>query len=550
MVTTMADKKQNKAAKLKALKSSFAKELPSKLSAIKKMWNGGEVVDITELHLLLHSLSGSAGTFGFIHLGEAALEMEQLTLQRKASASGAQTKAMFEQALQRLSEIAEKGPDNAMTVAIKTENNLNDEEHPLIYVLEDDVNLAKEIEQQLKHFGYQVKSFYDTKTLEQGVNNLLPDVLIADIQLPEGALAGPGVVAKLRKKVSKDLPVIFLSGHNTWTNRLNAVRAGSNAYLTKPVDFGSLTEKLDSITGREQKSKYRILIVEDTPLLAEHYAAVLENAGMDTAVINNPENILEILNTFNPDLILMDIYMPNCSGIEAAQVVRQHSAYINTPVVYLSTENVLYKQLQALQVGGDEFLQKPIEDFHLVEAVRIRAHRFRELSELMNLDCLTHLLNHINLKLALEREISLAQRREAELTFVMIDLDNFKSVNDKYGHPVGDQVIKSLARLLIQRLRKGDIAARYGGEEFAVILPDTTAENAYHLLDSIREQFSKISFRSENDDFNVTLSAGIAACSPTSDMKSLIVKADKALYQAKDNGRNQLVIAGVQGSKR
>lgn len=542
----MTNKKKNKVDKLKALKSSFAKELPSQLSTIKKMWNGGEVVDITVLHRLLHSLSGSAGTFGFIHLGEAALEMEKLILQRKASTVSTQTNTVFEQALQSLSNIAEKGPDNVMTVAINTKNNLNDEEHPLIYLLEDDVNLAKEIEQQLKHFGYQVKSFNDTKTLEQELKNLLPDALIADIHLPEGASAGTSVVTKLRKKLSKDLPVIFLSGQSTWTNRLNAVRAGGNAYLTKPVNYSLLTEKLDSVTGKKQKSKYRILIVEDAPLLAEHYAVVLEAAGMDTAVLNNPEKILEILNTFRPDLILMDIYMPNCSGIEAAQVIRQHSSYINTPIIYLSTENGLYKQLQALQMGGDEFLQKPIKDSHLVEAVRIRALRFRELSELMNRDGLTNLLNHINLKLALEREISLAQRREAELTFVMIDLDNFKSVNDKYGHPVGDQVIKNLARLLIQRLRKGDIAARYGGEEFAVILPDTSAENAYHLIDNIREQFSKISFRNEYDDFNVTLSAGIAACSPTTDMKSLIVNADKALYKAKDNGRNQVVIAGVQ----
>lgn len=536
--------KPSKADKLRSLQDTFIRELPARLNTIETMWNKGDVSNSGEFHRLIHSLSGSAGTFGFPLLGSAAHEIEELIKQQNGAPANPEWNTTIEQGLQNLREIAHKGPEKIKLAAkpfpkIKQDDS---EKPALIYVLEDDVNLAAETQQQLQHFGYNVNVFHSANELKAGVAKQVPDALLADIHLPDGADAGPRAVNELREFATVDVPVIFASGHNTWEDRLSAVRAGGQAYLSKPINFALLVEQLDAVTGRKEESEYRILIVDDTVLLAEHYAAVLESAGMQTEVLNNPEKILDVLAVFRPDLILMDIYMPGCTGIEAAQVVRQHTAYTNTPIVYLSTEKALDQQLQALYVGGDDFLQKPINDQHLVAAVRIRAKRFRELSALMNRDSLTGLLNHINLKLALEREVSQAQRRDADLTFVMLDIDNFKSVNDTYGHPVGDQVIKSLARLLIQRLRKTDIAARYGGEEFAVILPDTSAEDAFRIIDDLRQQFSQISYAHINGDFSVTLSAGIAVCQANTDMESLIVEADNALYKAKDGGRNQVMI--------
>ncbi|OOY42619.1 hypothetical protein BOV94_05040, partial [Solemya velum gill symbiont] len=295
--------------------------------------------------------------------------------------------------------------------------------------------------------------------------------------------------------------------------------------------------RVDQLIGG---GSYNILVVEDTILLAQHYAAVLEAAGMQVEIVSDPMQLLDVLPEFNPDLILMDIYMPGCTGVEASQIIRQHIAYCNLPIVYLSTESALERQLEALRVGGDDFLHKTISDEHLVEAIRIRAKRFRALAMLMNRDGLTGLFNHINLKLLLEREISQTLRRDSPLSFVMLDIDHFKLVNDQYGHPVGDQVIKSLARLLSQRLRSGDIAARYGGEEFAVILPDTPAEAAKTLIDGLRQEFAKVSYVHEDGEFTSTFSAGISTSPPYQEMESLIAAADGALYQAKHNGRNRV----------
>jgi diguanylate cyclase (GGDEF)-like protein len=546
----MTNNKQKNVSKLLALQNIFIEELPSRLDTIQAAWNKGDVADSGEFHRLVHSLSGSAGTFGFPRLGNAARELELLIQQQKGSFADLESNLMIEQDLLLLRDIAQKGPDKMMSLGetLPEQQNANNETPALVYILEDDINLAKETQQQLQHFGYTSELFHNTNDLQAGVARQVPDALLADIHHQEGFDAGPGAAVELRKSAPQEVPVIFASGHNTWQDRLSAVRAGGQAYLSKPINFSLLIEQLDIVTGRKQESNYRIVIVDDTELLAKHYAAVLEEAGMKTTVLNNPEKILDVLAVFRPDLILMDIYMPGCSGIEVAQVIRQHTDFTNMPIVYLSTEKALDQQLQALQVGGDDFLQKPISDSHLVAAVRIRARRFRELSALMNQDSLTGLLNHINLKLALEREIAQAARRASVLSFVMLDIDKFKLVNDTYGHPVGDQVIKSLARLLSQRLRKGDIAARYGGEEFALILPDTSAVEAYNLINDLRQQFSKIIYSDVKGDFNSTFSGGIASSPPYTEMDQLIAAADKALYKAKHEGCNQIIMDGRSAS--
>jgi len=539
------DSKPTKATKLRALQMRFIEELPSRLTDIEREWQSGHETSASSVfYRLVHSLAGSAGTFGFPRLGTRARELELLLQQGNNTSAEAATDTVIIQALSELQLIAADGPDKVMPAEplLAAEVETDEAKPSLIYTLEDDIHLAEETAQQLQHFGYRVEAFHSVDALKAGVERQVPDALLADINLPEGTVAGTRVAAELRGDAAQDMVVIFISGQESWQDRLNAVRAGGHAFLSKPINFSLLMEQLDAVLGNSQESPYRILIVEDTPLLAEHYANVIQTAGMQTEVLHDPAKLLDVVPVFGPDLILMDIFMPGCTGVEAAQVIRQHSAYTNLPIVYLSTEKSLTHQLEALRAGGDDFLQKPISDTHLVSAVSIRARRFRELTALMVRDGLTGLLNHINLKLALEREISQAQRRSSSLCFVMIDIDFFKSVNDTYGHPVGDQVIKSLARLLSQRLRTGDIAARYGGEEFALVLPDTRVEDARVVIDDLRQQFAQITYAHESGAFNATFSAGIASFPPHGEMEALIAAADGALYQAKHGGRNQLAM--------
>jgi diguanylate cyclase (GGDEF)-like protein len=243
--------------------------------------------------------------------------------------------------------------------------------------------------------------------------------------------------------------------------------------------------------------------------------------------------------------VLMDMYLPGCTGAELASVIRQFEHFVSVPILFLSTEQDTSKQLQALKLGGDDFLTKPISSEHLISAVSARLQRYGVLRSYVFRDSLTGVLNHATMKERLALEVEHAERERRALSFVMMDLDHFKSINDAYGHPAGDRVLKSLADLLKQRLRKTDIVGRLGGEEFGVILPGVEGDDAVRRLDDLRRAFSGVHQHAERSEFTVTLSCGIAQLHAGESAEELTVFADRALYHAKQSGRNRVVHANL-----
>jgi diguanylate cyclase (GGDEF)-like protein len=318
------------------------------------------------------------------------------------------------------------------------------------------------------------------------------------------------------------------------------VRSGASGFFVLPLDITGLVEQLDRYSSSTPPQPYHVLVVEDSMTQASLFAMQLKRAGMETRIVSDPIQIVTHLQDFNPDLILMDMYMPGCTGIELAQVIRQMENFVSVPIVYLSAETDIDRQLEAMEQGGDDFLTKPIKPGHLVSAVTSRMVRYRRLRSLMMFDGLTGLLNHTTTKENLARELLRARREGAPLSLAMIDLDHFKLVNDQFGHAMGDRVLKGLARLLRQRLRRTDIIGRAGGEEFAVILPNTPPDSAVKLMDSLRESFAQILHHSEDMGFRTTFSCGIASSPPFTELAGLSNAADKAVYIAKSKGRNRV----------
>ena len=236
--------------------------------------------------------------------------------------------------------------------------------------------------------------------------------------------------------------------------------------------------------------------------------------------------------------------MPDCTGVEATRIIRQHAEFLSTPVIYLSGDDDMALQVEALRLGGEHFLTKPFNPVFLNAVVKSKIDRYRALRRSMLHDGLTGLLNHPTIKERLALAVNTARTSNTTLAVAMIDIDNFKKVNDTYGHPAGDQVIRSLAWLLKQRLRKTDLVGRYGGEEFLVVLPGADNHRAVEVLDRIRRDFSLIKHPFKDTTFDVTFSAGVSHFPATSCPQALIKEADEALYEAKHSGRNCITTLG------
>ncbi|MCF5649357.1 diguanylate cyclase [Pseudomonas syringae] len=409
-----------------------------------------------------------------------------------------------------------------------------------VYIVLQDHERAERLAKQLEFFGLAALSLHNVAEFQRAMAQRHPAAIVMDVDF-----SGPGkgleLASQAQEGLEQKLPLLFFSVNETDTpTRLAAVRAGGEEFLTGALEASSLLEKIEVLTCVAQYEPYKVLIIDDSRAQALHTERVLNAAGIVTRVLLDPIQAMSELAEFQPDLIILDMYMPGCTGTELAKVIRHNDRYVSVPIIYLSAEDDQDKQLDAMSEGGDDFLTKPIKPRHLITTVRNRAARARNLKARMVRDSLTGLYNHTHILQLLE-DCSFRSRREGKpLCFAMLDIDHFKRVNDSHGHPMGDRVIKSLALFLKQRLRKTDFIGRYGGEEFAIVMPDTDIQSAHGVLDDIRHRFAEIHYPAQPADLFCTFSAGVVALGAHDDSLSLASQADTALYCAKHAGRNRV----------
>lgn len=536
--------------KIHLLADAYIKELPEKTKLINAEWqqlqNEWNFETLQRLHRKIHGLAGSSKTFGFNPLSQTASLLEhsiKALLQNKSSTDD-QLQNEVHQQMQELARLAaspEQDLAHNITQMLNGYNHPDSEESSRIFVVDDDQEAAQELALQLSYYGYNVEVFGQLDKFREAIRKEPHAIVLMNIEFSHDTLAGIRIMKEIQQEMFEPVQVLFISSIDDLNLRLETVRAGGVAYLTKPINSSELIDHLDSFAVPQTKEPFRILMIDDSSTILDYHAAVLELAGMVVKTVEMTSEIMKTLLDFNPDVILLAVYMPECSGIELAKVIRQIDGLLSVPIVYLSSKNDFNTQSEAMCLAGDDFLVKPIDPRRLVSAVTMRVRRARLLRGLMVRDGLTGLYNHSAIKEQLGREIVRSNRLKTPLSFAMVDVDFFKNVNDTYGHAAGDRVLKKLARLLKQRLRGTDIVGRYGGEEFAVIMTDTDAPHAAKVINEIRNVFSRLLHMSDHKEFNVTFSCGIADIRHYPDVKSLCEAADKALYEAKKKGRNQVM---------
>ncbi|MEO7221256.1 MAG: diguanylate cyclase [Devosia sp.] len=510
---------------------------------------------IEQVSRIAHGLSGAAGTFGFPIVSERASELDDLIT------AGASETALIHACrsliveLQRISAAGTvRGSlrltpklDLETSSAAAEENSASERERPVVQPPPD--RLTVMLLATVQEFVFLANTISDFGF------NVVPGSVEPGFTMPEGISA---VVISDRvdgwmpmsRVLSQAAPVLLISGDLGFHTRLAAVRVGVGGIIAHPLDPLELADWLDDIAGKAKESALTVLIIEDDALLAENYALVLRRAGMNVQIAHEAAEGLERLVACAPDLVLLDFQLPGVNGLDLARMVRQSRRDLWLPIVFVSAEKDPVLRLEARKQGGDDFVTKPVDPDELVSLVRLRAERAGALRSLMERDGLTGLLNHARFTDRLFSELERCRRTGAEVILAMFDLDRFKEVNDLYGHQSGDKVIRTLAHTLTAGLRRIDVVGRYGGEEFGVILLDTSPEAAAVVVDRLRQRFSETTFRSGEKDFNVTFSCGLASSNAHARLEDLVRAADGALYNAKGQGRNCIVIDGSHAETR
>ena len=534
------------------LRAEYLREAAGRLEEIDRLLDalsrdGADEPSFRELLRRFHGFAGSGTTYGLPQITALGLEGERecAALLARAEAPTSKDLHHWHALLGQLRAALNGAGAPAGAPGVSTPAARPAAACPDILVVDEDAELRKALQRLAAQEGMSVRGAESSAQGKAAIDARIPDGLVVGTRLPDGE--GYELVEHLRTRPGSDqTAVLMVAGAASFLDKVDAIHCGADGYFQKPVDWPAFTRRLQHLLERNKAEPARVLYVEDDANQAAFVRAVLSSAGYEVRICEEPKRFESDLTAFRPELVLMDIVLPGISGYDLARYVRQDERYAALPIVFLTTEVQMQARIETARAGGDGYIEKPVTPGLLLSDVAARIERARFIRGLMNRDGLTRLLTHTAFLEQARAALAQARRDPTRtLAWVMIDVDHFKKINDKYGHPVGDRVLAGLAALLRRRLRQPDAIGRYGGEEFAVLIEGLGEPEAVRLVSRLLAEFAATDHHAaDGAAFRATFSAGVAVLTPAAmDLDRWRKAADDALYGAKAAGRNRVTAA-------
>ena len=455
-------------------------------------------------------------------------------------------------------------------------------QHQKVLVVDDHEINQQVVGAQLQAMGLEVDFAHHGGEAVEMVNQATYALILMDIQMP--VMDGYEATRRIREQ-HPDVPIIALTAAALVEDKEKALAAGMNDHLGKPFSQQQLSDCLQRWLGETmavglnpalldetelqeataqpasvekpnaekpnaEQYKPRILIVDDMPENIKVLASQLKDEYR-IQVANKGAKALEIARSATPpDLILLDIMMPDIDGYTVCRELKSDPNTIHLPIIFVSALNEIENEEKGLNLGAVDYITKP---FHVpIVKARIRNHislkiKTDLLEDMSQVDGLTQIANRRHFDQVMEKEIQRHKRSEYPLGVIMMDIDFFKPFNDNYGHGKGDECLIKVARALQQVIhRPSDLIARYGGEEFVALLPETDQQGVEKIAQALLEAIDQLAFPHGYSQVaeHVTISLGAVSAIPSQDWsaQALLKAADQALYQAKEQGRHQVQV--------
>ncbi len=443
-----------------------------------------------------------------------------------------------------------------------------------LFIIDDEKTLLAVLQEFLQQFGLTVFPYESMPDLKKELEDKRPHAVLLDIVLP--GISGIEIL-KAIKKIDHRIPVIMMTGYADETERLESLSNGAYALLTKPfksfeelfhivnnsmehyIEVLRTAELTAQVEERFRREKVNILEMEFLKNLqrmigeTEDPVFVLKNAYtllrsflhfefFGAMLMGGSEAAIHILPEADHDPDLQRNMVSVLARGTGGKGVGTEQSGISSTVSELRTTNRFYGY-------GALYRQEPFDDEEESIFTRFCSHisltlekisLFEEIRTLSRHDGLTGVYNHASIVGELSAEIERTKRYDCPFSVILFDIDDFKMVNDLYGHLAGDMVLKGVTRTMKENLRAIDKIGRYGGEEFLVILPETGADKACLVGERLREAVQKNSVEVDGRSIRVTVSGGVASYAPDRQEKDFIKKADDNLYRAKKEGKNRI----------
>jgi diguanylate cyclase (GGDEF)-like protein len=550
--------------KLAEFRITFIAEFNDKLAVLIKHWSEARTTKsleaIKKFRFEVHSIKGSSGTLDFLMLSDRLGMIEDEVAPCEEQINRLISVIPFiDRHMNSMIEASRNNPNPLLVlkqvasslVALRDPQKKREEISSQSYrdikiaLLDDNEATSAVHAKLLGGFGFRISQFNSIEQLEKVSDQESFSLVLIDTD--NATNLSEQMFAFAAKLDADDTDVFVLSSSSSFENRLAAVRSKVNEYLLKPVNITTLVSKIRKNFKIDLIRPYRILLLDDQASVGIFYKTLLEDDGVEVLAISKAESIMTELESFHPDVFLLDMLMPNISGLEVARLLRHQAKYDYVPIIFLTSDDNINTKLEVLECGADDVISKNTPPKLIVQQIDSRIQRGQEIRYLASRDSLTGVLNHGQIMDAAAHSLRLAARQEKPTVVVMIDLDNFKAVNDKYGHLGGDKVLISLGQLLLQSVRDTDYVGRYGGEEFMVVFSDAEPSVIETKMNNILTAFLQINYTVDKQSFHCSFSAGLATSTHHDKLSELISSADAALYKAKEAGRSQVCVDLLEG---
>jgi two-component system, cell cycle response regulator len=422
---------------------------------------------------------------------------------------------------------------------------------PHILIVDDTARLRAMVRAEFEGMDVTIEEAEDGIDALKKVHFRRPDLITLDVEMPR--LDGHGVCRTLTQRESTfGIPIIMISALQSEAARLQALESGAVDYFVKPFPAGTLRKLAEGLfaSQAENRSK-RIYSIDQDPAAVARLDDMLRKHGYQHRGFTATDPLCETLRQEACDLLLLDFQLPEQGSLRIVQELRGNPLGLHSRVIATTPANGRRELMSAFNCGADDIIVKPF----FLEELLARAERqfklFKEesaLRELATIDPLTRLINRGELTRRAEVEVKQALRNKQTLGVAMLDVDHFKQVNDTLGHGCGDQVLRTVAAVARESVRGTDVVGRFGGEELVILLPATTPQGVQLVLERMRRRIEKLTIASDNGNVRVTVSLGAQVwmhqqLTEMPDLAALVARADEAMYEAKRQGRNRVVLA-------
>jgi two-component system cell cycle response regulator len=447
-------------------------------------------------------------------------------------------------------------------------------------VVDDDPLNVKLLAVKLPQDQYEViKAYSGKEAIEKAAAESL-DLILLDIMMP--GMDGYEVTRSLKSDpITSDIPIILISSLDGAEEKVKGLEAGADEFINKPFNAVELRSRVKSLirlkqyreqlaTRAQSKAVFdmamgslevpeektvvpSVLVVEDNPNDARLIQEYLKGSSFRVELANDGEEALARAEKNKIDLILLDILLPAIDGLEVCRRLKESEQTRDVQILMVSCLSDMENKIKSLQVGADDFLVKPVNPHELKARVKALLKKKDSLDRLKGsyetllhtaiTDNLTGLDNCAYFRHFLELEIKRSQRHKYPLALIMMDIDDFKLLNDTLGHPGGDTILRELGRLIRSNFREIDFVARYEEDKFAIALSYCNGIGAAESAERVKQIINAHSFLRGTcrPPKNLTVSMGVAESSASlASAEELIQRADEALYRAKKEGKDRV----------